>query len=369
MVTRRKAMKILGAGALLAAGTAAAGYGVMKTAPFGAMPSGNRLERIQSSPNFKEGQFVNLDPASDFTSKRSRVEVMGDFFFGDKAQRTPPYPVPSKFTDLSRLKENDLVWFGHSGVIFKKAGLTIAADPSLHDAFPFEVAYAPFPGSAIYQPEHLPPLDYLLITHDHYDHLDYRTFVPIQSRVKKVICPLGVGAHLESWGCPPSKIVELDWFESFPLSSASELTLVPSRHFSGRTFKRNQTLWGGFVLDLNGYVFYLSGDTSSGSHFQMIKDRFPKIDFAVLEDGQYNVDWADVHLLPSEWKKAAQTLSPNAIMTCHNSKYSISVHSWNEPMITAYQSAKELGIPMVNPLIGQRIDLENPDTNLPQWWI
>lgn len=215
----------------------------------------------------------------------------------------------------------------------------------------------------------LPELDVLLITHDHYDHLEYETIRAVAGRVRRAVCPLGVDAHLERWGMPPERIIELDWWKSFRIG-ATEFILTPSQHFSCRTLKRNQTLWGGFAIRFPDYCLYLSGDGGFGPHFEAIKAMLPTIDLALLEAGQYNADWPFIHLMPADWRRAAEILAPKALFPTHHSKYTLSVHPWRDPIRHAFASAKALGIDFVNTEIGEPIALRRGErlSVSSDWW-
>ncbi len=170
------------------------------------------------------------------------------------------------------------------------------------------------------------------------------------------MCPLGVGMHLERWGVAPARILEADWWESIELEGL-RLTLTPSQHFSGRTFERDTTLWGGWMFEFADYVLYLSGDGGYGPHFREIKKRFPTIDLALLEDGQYNTDWKDIHLMPADWRRALEDLAPRAVFPTHHSKYALSTHGWKEPIKHAQASAAAVGVPLLMPRIGKVVSL------------
>lgn len=355
--------------ALAATGAAAA---VIKTGAealdaFGGTPSGKRLERIQASPNFSNGAFRNLEPVVDPIDRDGRTGKMLAFLFEDQSAQRPQRPIPSLKTPLGDLPDGSFAWFGHSGFFLRLAGLSIAVDPALHACFPIGGFFKPFPGSDIHQPQDIPALDVLLLTHDHYDHLDMMTVKSIRDRVSRVICPLGVGAHLEHWGYDPDIITELDWGEKTALGRGL-ITCLPSQHFSGRSTKRNTTLWASFMLELDGLTIFLSGDGGYGKHFAQIGEMWPRIDFAVLEDGQYNPDWAGIHLMPHYWRKAAFELGARAVMPCHNSKFDLSRHSWSDPLQTAEASAKALGLPLVTPRIGEAVALDRLDDYQLRWW-
>lgn len=367
MDKKRRTFLIAGAACLAAGGAAYAGVGGREV--FGAAPAGSRLERIRRSPHYRDGMFRNLVEVSDMTSGKSSTRVMIDFLFDQTKGYKPSRPVPSMKADLAALPDGKLVWLGHSGFYLKAAGLSIAVDPALGRASPVPMSFAPFPGADRYQPQDLPPLDVLLITHDHYDHLDMSVVKAIARRVKRVVCPLGVGADFEFWGWPAEKITELDWGEEAALSPRAKATLVPSQHFSGR-LKRNYTLWGGFVLELDGRVLYFSGDGGYGPHFKAIAERWPAIDLAVIEDGQYNVDWSTIHLMPADWRRALEDVGPKAVMACHNSKYDLSRHLWIDPLNAALANAETVGIPLAAPEIGEAMTWAAPEAALlnRRWW-
>ena len=358
------ATALAGAG-LLAAGARA---GCNTVSALGGTAEGKRLARIAASPNFRNGSFQNLTPVHDPIDRENRAGKMLQFLLENSSKQRPDLPVPSIKTDLSTLADGQMVWLGHSGFVLRTDSLTIVVDPALHACSPIGNFFAPFPGSDIYRPQDIPRVDVLVITHDHYDHLDMLTVREIEPRTERVVCPLGVGAHLEHWGWPAEKITELDWTEHTGLGGCGRITCLPSQHFSGRTFKRNQTLWCGFMLEVDGFHLYLSGDGGYGQHFAQIASMWPRIDLAIVENGQYNVDWAGIHLLPQDWKRAVAQLRCPAVMGCHNSKFDLSRHTWIDPMVTSARSAAELHVMHVTPKIGERVLLDRlSDFTLP-WW-
>lgn len=370
-ISRKRRMLLTSLLALVGVGAAGAvaPRAVFSMSVFGKKAQGERLARMQASPNWKNGHFQNLEPFIDPIEKKNRLTGMLGFMFEDDKGQKPEKPVPTVKTPLAAAAENSLIWLGHSGFFIRAAGLSILADPSLHNSFPFEFGgfFKPFKGSDIYQPEDIPAVDVLLITHDHYDHLDMRTVCAIEGRTKRVICPLGVGAHLESWGWPASKITELDWYETSDEGRA-RFTLTPCQHFSGRTTERNTTLWGGFVMNLDGFMLYLSGDGGYGSHFKEIAKRFPRIDLAILELGQYNDDWAGVHLRPQDWRRALADLKPATVMPCHNTKFDLSRHLWTDPLNAARENAGALNLPLCQPMIGEPVPFAEKDKDRGLWW-
>lgn len=365
---RRRALRVAGLCALGAAVSGGTG-GFIISEEMGAAPSGERLRRIEASPNWRDGAFRNLVEVPDFTGKRrSSWRAMYDFLTDKTAGIEPSVRVPSVKTPLESVPSGQIVWLGHSGFFLHESGLRVLVDPALGAASPVPFAFKPFRGADVYRPEDMPSVDCLFITHDHYDHLDYATVRAIANRVKRVVCPLGVGAHFEYWGWPAERITELDWFEETRVGDSLLATAVPSQHFSGRTLKRNTTLWGGFVLQFPGKTLYLSGDGGYGPHFKAIRSRFPSIDLAILEDGQYNTDWSTIHLMPEDWRRAVADLAPKRVMPCHNAKYALSRHVWTEPLNCALASCRALGVAPAFPTIGEAFLWASGEPMPHRWW-
>lgn len=335
---------------------------------FGAKPKGERLARMQQSPNYRDGAFQNLDTTPNFASKEEmrRIDSIYHSFIasieGGEApgSRKPTEAIATAKTDLSRLpKEGSfLIWFGHSSYLIQIEGVRFLIDPVFGSASPFRFINKPVEGTEPYSADELPEVDYLVITHDHYDHLDYNTCKTIRYRVGKVICPLGVGAHLERWHYSKDQIVEMDWWQSFSDDSTS-VHCLPQRHFSGRTFKRNPTLWASFMVERGGKTVFLGGDGGYGSHFKQIGTKFPHIDYAILENGQYNPRWAYIHTLPYQFKQLIDDLGVKKITMVHHGKYAESVHPWNEPSLVIDHLAKDSSLTFIQPIIGelQTLDL------------
>lgn len=310
--------------------------GIVNHPSFGKSPDGERLERIKRSPNYKDGMFVNREHTPLMTTNKSRWRVMWDNLTAPKPENIEPSSaVAAVKTDLNTLdlSRNMAVWFGHSSYLLVVEGRKILVDPVLEVGFPASLMMHPFKGSDIYAPEDIPAVDYLVITHDHYDHLDYGTVRAIRDRVGKVVCPLGVGAHLEHWGYPEDRIVEMDWDETNALDNSTRVTCLPARHFSGRFLKQNPTLWASFMIESEkGTTIYIGGDSGYGSHFAEIGERFPNIDLALLENGQYNTDWRYIHALPEQQADIIRALHAHHVLPVHHGKFALARHAWNEPL-------------------------------------
>jgi L-ascorbate metabolism protein UlaG (beta-lactamase superfamily) len=188
--------------------------------------------------------------------------------------------------------------------------------------------------------------------------LDYETVTELEPRVKKVVTALGVGSHLEYWHYPVEKIVELDWWQASDLGNGNRITATPARHFSGRDLHKNKTFWASFVYETPKRTIWIGGDGGYGKHYSTIKANFPNIDLGILENGQYNPDWAQVHTMPQYLSKEMTELGAKRYLTVHHSKFCLSKHPYFEPLENAKKAAKESGKPLLMPIIGEVVYLE-----------
>lgn len=232
-------------------------------------------------------------------------------------------------------------------------GKRVLVDPVFCMASPVSFINKPFKGTDVYHPEDMPDIDYLVISHDHWDHLDYHTVRALKDRIGKVICSLGVGEHFEYWGFDKECIVELDWEEEARLDSGFVMHCLPARHFSGRGLSANKTLWASFLLETPSRKIYLAGDGGYDTHFARIGDCFPDIDLAILENGQYNEGWKYIHLMPDYLIRAALDLKAKKVMTVHHSKYALAHHRWDEPLRNEINMAKNDSLHVLIPGIGE----------------
>ncbi len=342
----------------------------MRLPKFGKAPSGQRLERIQKSPNYRDGKFQNLSFTPDLTEGYSMLGIMIDMFFKNLPNRTPLDSLPAIKTDLRSLAkdENVLVWFGHSSYFMQIEGKTFLIDPVFSgNASPVPGTTKSFKGTDIYSAADFPTIDYLVISHDHYDHLDYETIIALKTKVVKVVCGLGVGEHFEHWGYDPAVLIEKDWNENANLGDGFSISLVPGRHFSGRGFSRNISLWTSYVLKTPTQQIFIGGDSGYDNHFKTIGDKFGPMDLAILENGQYNVAWQAIHTLPSETLQAARDLKAKRLFPVHSAKFSLGLHAWDEPLreITKLNNGAIL---LVTPIIGEVVKLADEQQVFSQWW-
>lgn len=345
-------------------------FGTQPIKHFGRLPSGERLARIQASPNYADGEFRYPVPTPTMAEDEGKGGML-KFFLGDRAGRSPKKALPAVKTDLFALapEEDQIIWMGHSSFYMQLGGLKILADPVFSkNASPLRFTTHAFLGTMLYGPDDMPDIDIMLISHDHWDHLDYRSVMALKDRVKKVVCPLGVGAHLEYWGFAPEQILEGDWYDAFEAGPGLKVTITPARHFSGRFLQRNRTLWASFVLETPARRIFYSGDTGYGPHFAEIAARFGDFDLAIMEDGQYNLAWHYVHMLPEETWQASVELGAKAVLPVHAGKFSISIHHWQEPYRLLHAASLAGGAALYTPIIGQPLLIGDNEQEFPRWW-
>ena len=342
----------------------------LNTERFGKHPSGARLLKITQSPNYKNGCFQNLSHTPMLTEGVGYFEVLSNFFFSSKPKE-PAEVVPSIKTNLKALdpNENVLIWMGHSSYFIQMDGKKILVDPVFSgNASPLSFTTKAFKGTDIYTTEDIPEIDFLFLSHDHWDHMDYKTLKKLKPKIKNVITGLGNGAHLEAWGFNPEVILEGDWYDFFKFEKGFEIHITPARHFSGRGFKRAQTLWVSFVFKTPNYNLFLGGDSGYDSHFKTIGNKFGPFDMAILENGQYDEKWKYIHMLPGEPLKAAEDLKAKMLLPVHSGKFTLANHNWNEPLNTITNEAKQKSLKVITPLIGEQVELKDTNQQFQQWW-
>ena len=343
----------------------------MNQAKFGKHPSGKRLELVKQSPNWRDGAFQNLSPTPALTEGVSFFKVFTQFFFGKKIDVKPTKPLPSEKVDLLHLDpaQDVLVWFGHSSYFLQLDGITFLVDPVLSGAAsPVSFTTNAFAGTDRYKVEDLPKIDFLLITHDHWDHLDYETVLQLKSKVDQIVCSLGTGEHLEYWGFDTAKISEKDWNETVKFQKNVTIHTAPARHFSGRGFKRNQALWTSYILEINDKRIFIGGDSGYDSHFKQIGEKFKSFDLAILENGQYNKNWKYIHMMPDEVLKAAKDLNTKILFPVHSSKFALATHPWYEPLETITSLPKDSSFIIITPKIGSIASPTDSNQVFDKWW-
>ena len=271
---------------------------------------------------------------------------------------------------LNNVPKDDVcvTWFGHSTVLMQIAGMNIMTDPILNGGRvpPLKLGPKPFPYSNRYDVKDLPDIDAVLISHDHYDHLDMETVKKLKGA--KFYVPLGVKSHLLKWGLKESDVLEHDWYDSSKVADNMELLYVPTRHFSGRgLFNRNSTLWGGWIINAAGRKILFGGDSGYFDVYKDIGKRYGPFDLAMLDNGQYNELWQNVHMMPEETVQASIDLKAGVLLPIHWGKYTLSLHSWYEPIERISVEADKKNMNLATPMIGESFLLGK---NIPnnKWW-
>ncbi len=345
------------------------GYFFMQQKVFGKKPSSKRLQKIERSTNYKDGAFQNIYPTEVMRKEASYLKMLKEFFNKPKAVN-PSEKIPTIITDLKTVRGEKpiIVWFGHSSYLIRSKELTILVDPVFSgNTSPVSFFGKAFKGSDAYSVKDFPKIDVVVLTHDHYDHLDYATIIEIKATVGLFITALGVGEHLEHWGVNADKIVELDWWEEKEISKEVKFIATPARHFSGRGFQRAKSLWASFVLKIHGHSIFIGGDSGYDDQFKLIGEKYGPFDLALLEAGQYGIDWPSIHMLPEETVTAAQDLKAKVLIPVHWSKFALAMHEWNEPINRVIKSAAEKGLVVQTPKIGEPIEISTIKENK-QWW-
>lgn len=342
----------------------------VNTAPqMGQKPNGEDLERISKSSNYGDGEFINLIE----TSMGSFSEMMGtlpDFLFAEGG--TPEEPLPVKYGENTTPAVDTLcfvTWYGHSAFLFEIEGKRILIDPMLGESSsPVSFATKRFPNQKPIPIDELKNIDAIILSHDHYDHLDYGTIVKLKAETKHFYTALGVGSHLKHWGVDAGNITELDWWQTSMLDSI-EIIACPARHFSGRGLTdRNATQWASWIIKGKYQKLYFSGDGGYGPHFKEIGEKYGPFDLAMLECGQYNKAWAAIHMLPEQSVQAGIDVNANILMPIHWGAFELSIHTWTEPIIRFKAENERLNTNMVHPFIGERfcLGVDNPTE---AWWL
>lgn len=340
----------------------------------GKRPQGARLERIKASPRWQGDRFRNVYPIQPgLRDPNASMPSLSEFLCGGE-RRVPrgPLPAANPLETWQKAPASGLraTWLGHSTVLIEVDGLRVLTDPVWGPrASPSRLAgpkrFQPVPVSL----RAMPPVDLVIVSHDHYDHLDYPTIRELAKRHIRVVTSLGVGAHLEAWGVMPELITELDWWESHrPACGGLTITAAPSQHFSGRGLKdRNATLWSSFVIRSERHSVFFSGDTGLTSEYQLIRERLGPFDLVMLEVGAFHPAWGDIHLGPQNALKAHALLGGGALLPVHWGTFSLAMHAWDQPAEEILRLGEKSGVQLVMPRLGEPIEPKYAARAQP-WW-
>jgi L-ascorbate metabolism protein UlaG (beta-lactamase superfamily) len=340
----------------------------------GGTPKGLRLERMQASALWDGGAFRNRRPVLPrLLSPDAKMPTAREFLFGGD-RRVPAAPLPAMDPRRAWVRKPRsglrATWLGHSTVLLEMDGVRVLTDPVWSQraspsqwAGPKRFQPVPVPLGA------LPPLDAVVITHDHYDHLDHTTVRALARQDVPFVTSLGVGAHLEAWGIPAERIFELDWWESYELPDAGlTVTAAPSQHFSGRTLGgRNSTLWSAMVMRSERHSVFFSGDTGLTTEYAEIGERLGPFDLVMLEVGAYHPAWGQVHLGPENALEAWKLLGSGVLLPVHWGTFSLAMHAWDQPAETLHALAQKHDSPLLMPRLGQPVE-PGRAAKLTPWW-
>jgi len=340
---------------------------------FGGAITGDRLNRVQASPHYQDGAFVNLQPhpslkASEFW------DYLIEQIFGDQA-RVPPSALPVTTIVPAALQSPPAtglraIWLGHSSVYIELGGLRLLVDPVFSDyASPFDgIGPKRFHPTPIAMTD-LPVIDAVIISHDHYDHLDMSTVQHLSSKGTHFIVPLGVGAHLDAWKVPKKQITELDWWESTNLDGLT-IICTPAQHYSSRGgFDYKETLWSSWSVIGTEQRFFYSGDSGYADHFENIGNRFGPFDLSIMKIGQYGPgkSWVYSHMNPEQAVKAHIAVQAGRMLPVSWGTFNIAFHDWNEPIVRTVKAANEHGVDLLTPRLGEVVIVDEPVQFL-RWW-
>ena len=303
---------------------------------FGAKPEGEHLEKVRESRHYQNGEFINLVETTLNFSCSNTAKIIRDFL--TVSNISPTQPLPVKFAEDTKMSTADtlafVTWYGHSAFLIEMEGKRLLLDPMFGPAAsPVSFITQRYPYRKPINMEQFTKIDAVIISHDHYDHLDYPSIVKLKAHVNHFFVPLGVGSHLKHWGVPESKITELDWWES---ADFEHLTFIatPARHFSGRGLTdRKKTQWASWVLKGQYNNLYFSGDGGYAEHFKEIGKKYGPFDFTMIECGQYNQNWKAIHMMPEQSAQANIDLGGKVMMPIHWGAFDLALHKWSEPVI------------------------------------
>jgi L-ascorbate metabolism protein UlaG (beta-lactamase superfamily) len=358
--------------AAVAAALVAAASAVLSQPQFGAPMAGARLARALANPQYRDGRFVNLEPEAPSTTSLAEYSLQQ---FSGKEVREPPAPVPVIAVDKAALQATPpasglrAFWIGHASTYVEIDGLRFLLDPVFAERVsPLAIGPGRFHPPPIALAD-LPRIDVVLISHDHYDHLDMDTVRHLAQRGSRFLVPLGIGAHLERWGVPPAQVDELEWWQERSLGHL-RIVCTPTRHYSGRGLgDRSATLWSSWSVIGPQHRFFYSGDTGYGKLFRDIGARLGPFDLAFIKVGSYGpgAAWTDIHMTPEQAVQVHRDVRARRMFPVHWSTFNLAYHDWDEPIRRTVAEAARVGVELVTPRVGEVVDADRPFEST-QWW-
>lgn len=329
----------------------------------------------RQSTHYKNGKFWNTNANAPREQSFTEILKIARKFFFEKVKNGRPNrdltPVKLDSTEVANYHKNArLIWYGHSAFLLQMDGKNLLLDPMFGKvAAPLEMlGEKRFNSELPLEIAKLPKIDAIIFSHDHYDHLDYGSVMKLKTKTEHFFVPLGVGVHLEAWGIHKDKITELDWWQETEFKNL-KFVCTPAQHFSGRKINnRMSTLWSSWVIQSENENIYFSGDGGYAPHFKKIGEKYGPFDIALMECGQYNKMWADIHMMPEETAQAGVDVKAKKIMPIHWAGFKLAMHSWTDPIERVSAKAKELNLPLVTPKIGEEILVKDSIKVYGHWW-
>ena len=350
-----------------------AGAVVLSQPVFGARMEGERLARARANPNYRDGAFVNPQPPAGYRAADVWNLFTGQFF-GHEV-REPPASIPVLPVAPEALKNPPAAsvlrafWIGHASVYIEIDGTRMLVDPVFSEyASPFAVGPKRFHPPPIALAD-LPAIDAVLITHDHYDHLDMRTIQHLAQHGATFFVPLGIGAHLQRWGVPASQLRELEWWQEQSIMGV-RIVSTPARHYSGRGLTdQRATLWTSWSVLAPTHRFFVSGDTGYSNHFNRIGERYGPFDLSFIKIGAYGpgAPWLDIHMSVEDAVRAHRDVRARRMFPVHWGTFNLAFHDWDEPIRRALVAANSSDVDLLTPRIGEFVDADRAFAST-RWW-
>lgn len=338
---------------------------------FGGSASKEKKAQYAKTGYYKDGQFINIEEFSLNLDCHSITEMLKKMWNRNEniEPKTDisvlPYSIPDETKDKTLV-----TWLGHSSFLIEANNKRILLDP----IFSQNASPHPWLGVTRYSKkmpftlDEIDRVDFVLISHDHYDHLDYMSIKKLKEKVSYFLVPLGIENHLTVWGIEPSKIKTFEWWQESQIEDI-RFVFTPSKHMSGRGLTdQKATLWGSWVIESQEQKIFFSGDSGYGSHFKTIGEKYGPFDLGLIECGQYDELWPDVHMMPEQAVTAAQDIKAKKILPIHWASFTLANHSWTDPIERVTSAAMKNQLPITTPQIGETVDLKGKKFPVKRWW-